>query len=221
MKATGRVDADWANPVPAGESLDDIRPHLRSVAQPVDRLVLDDRNSKQHGDKDIEAQCRSIKQFGVYRNLIVQKSTGRIAVGNGTYLAAQRLGLKYLPVELREMSDAEFRALAASDNVLGTLAPWDDEALKRLKVEYQELPEFAGLLADYDLTSLIDDVLSNLDLPDDEPDEPPPEPEKRESTGIELVHTLSVRCGNEQEQVALATRLEAEGYDVRVSTKNV
>jgi DNA modification methylase len=95
-----------------------------------DALVLDPRNARTHGRRNLEAIQASLTQFGQRRPLVV---TGGMTVvaGNGTLEAARALGWADIAVTVvpSEWSAEQARAYALADNRTAELASWDEDVL--------------------------------------------------------------------------------------------
>lgn len=82
-----------------------------------DQLVPYALNVKQHKDDQVEKIAKSIEKFGWRGNPIVIDDEGVILAGHGRRLAAIKLGLKQVPVEVvTNLSEDEKRAYRLADN---------------------------------------------------------------------------------------------------------
>lgn len=116
------------------------------------------RNSRTHSDAQVSQIAASIKEFG-FTNPILIDETGGIIAGHGRVLAAQKLGLKAVPViTLSHLSETQRRAYVIADNKLALNAGWDDEMLR---LEFSEL-EQAGF--DLELTGFSLDEIEDLQI---------------------------------------------------------
>ena len=94
------------------------------------------RNSRTHSEAQVTKIAASIKEFG-FLNPIITDGSNSIVAGHGRVLAAQKLGLKSLPViEAAHLTDAQRKAYIIADNRLALDAGWDNDMLK---VELQDL----------------------------------------------------------------------------------
>ncbi len=48
---------------------------------PLSSLIQDPVNARKHNERNIEEICRSLREFGQHAPLVVQRSTGRVLVG--------------------------------------------------------------------------------------------------------------------------------------------
>ncbi len=105
---------------------------------PVDKLIPYARNSRTHNDEQIAQIVASIKEFG-FTNPILIGADDVIIAGHGRLMAAQRMGLKEVPVvRLPHLTETQRRALVIADNKIALNAGWDEEMLA---LEMKELEE--------------------------------------------------------------------------------
>lgn len=207
----------------------------RSFAVRADSLVIDvEENVKLHSDKDLEAQQASLKDWQFTRMIIVRRANRQVIIGNGSVLAAMRNGWEYVPVDWRDLTEDQARALGAMDNMLGTLADWNEQAIERLLSDLPalELPELS-----LDLGTLGSDLLSRLEVieepsttestevAEEQPEAKPEEPAQgsvaatlKPTARVVLSHRILVICPNEATQIELMSELMNRGLDCRVST---
>ena len=109
---------------------------------PVVGLKPANRNARTHNDAQIDLLTNSILQFGVVKPVVID-DRGRIVAGHGIWLAAKKLGLKFIPViRLSHLSETQLRTYALADNQLATKSGWDRELLHLELGELEgELPE--------------------------------------------------------------------------------
>ena len=113
---------------------------------PVNKLIPYARNSRTHNDEQVAQIVASIKEFG-FTNPILIGADDVIIAGHGRLLAAQRMGLKEVPVvRLPHLTETQRRALVIADNKIALNAGWDEEMLA---LEMKELKDF-----DFDLDIL-------------------------------------------------------------------
>jgi len=118
----------------------------------IDDLKPDKENCRLHPEKNLIAIRESIKKFGQYSPLIVQKSTNKILVGNARFDVLQKLGYKEVECNVIDLSDEDAKTLAIVDNRTSDMAEWNYEMLVE---QLRELGEAdAGL----------DDLLESLDF---------------------------------------------------------
>ena len=104
----------------------------------VSGLIPYARNSRTHSDVQINKIASSIKEFGFLNPVLIDKDNGIIA-GHGRVMAAQKLGLKEVPVlQIGHLSETQKRAYIIADNRLALDAGWDNEMLR---VEFADLAD--------------------------------------------------------------------------------
>ena len=108
---------------------------------PVDRLLTHPDNARRG---NLEVIRESIRANGFYGACVVQRSTGRILVGNHRYLAAIEEGLVEVPVVWVDKSDDEARRLLLVDNRANDVASYDYTVLVRLLDEQKEEASLLG-----------------------------------------------------------------------------
>lgn len=106
---------------------------------PVDKLIPYARNSRTHNDEQIAQIVASIKEFG-FTNPILIGADDVIIAGHGRLLAAQRMGLKEVPVvRLPHLTETQRRALVIADNKI--MSETDIETVYNLYSNYQDVIE--------------------------------------------------------------------------------
>ena len=119
---------------------------------PIERLIPRANNPRTHTREQVARIAASIQEFGWTSPVLVGAEADIIA-GHARLLAAEKLGMKELPViVLRHLSPAQRRALVIADNQLAIAgAGWDEEMLRvELAILHDE---------DYDLNLVgFDDV---------------------------------------------------------------
>ncbi len=112
---------------------------------PIERLLPYARNPRKN-DEAVDRGASFIKEFGFSVPVLVQ-SDGTIIDGHLRLKCAKRLGMKEIPVTVRDdMTDVQIKAFRLSVNRFSELADWDDDLLK---LELMELDNLQ-----YDISSL-------------------------------------------------------------------
>lgn len=102
----------------------------------IDALRPDDRNARQHDERNIAAIVASLRLHGQVEALVIQKSTGKIIGGNGRVEAMKRLGWTETDVVYVDVDDAQAVALGITLNRTAETSPgWDFPVLKDLIAE--------------------------------------------------------------------------------------
>ncbi len=107
----------------------DVTLRTRVEKRSVDALIPYAKNSRTHSESQVAQIAASIKELGWTTPLLVDESGGIIA-GHGRLLAAQKLGMKEVPVIVADgWTDHQKRAYIIADNKLALNAGWDEELL--------------------------------------------------------------------------------------------
>jgi hypothetical protein len=140
--------------VPDVTSADEVRLHEREMV-PVSSLRPHPRNYRAHPEDQVAHLMQSLREHGLYRNLIVARD-GTVLAGHGVLEAARRLGLPEMPVVRLDLSPNDPKALKllAADNELGRFAEVDDRALTDLLREISRVDVDGLLGTGYDETQL-------------------------------------------------------------------
>jgi ParB-like chromosome segregation protein Spo0J len=117
---------------------------MKTTQVPVSELTkkLDPENARKHSDRNVRAIAHSLQQFGQQKPIVLSPD-GVVIAGNGTVLAAEKLGLKRLAAVVSELDAEKLRQFAIADNRTAELAEWDYEvlagALKQMQDEGADL----------------------------------------------------------------------------------
>lgn len=123
------------------KSIDDIKPY---------------ENNPRNNDDAVDAVANSIKEFGWQQPIVVDIG-GVIIAGHTRYKAAQKLGLKTVPVVVaKDLSEEQVKAYRLADNKSGELASWD----------FDMLNEEIDNIKDIDMSQFGFDDIEEPDLPD-------------------------------------------------------
>jgi len=118
----------------------------------IERLIPRANNPRTHSRDQVASIAASIREFG-FTNPILVGADDDIIAGHARLLAAEKLGMKEVPViVLRHLSLAQRRALVIADNQLAIAgAAWDEDMLRiELAILHEE---------DYDLSLVgFDDI---------------------------------------------------------------
>lgn len=134
---------------------------LKMVERPISELKGYARNPRKNDDQ-VDRMVESISQFG-FRIPVVAKSDGSVIDGHLRLKAAQRMGMKSVPVVLAdELTDAQVKAFRLLANRSANWADWD---VPMLAAELQDLQAdgFDLAMTGFSQTE-IDDVLESLDI---------------------------------------------------------
>ena len=110
-------------------------------------------------DQAVEAVAKSLREFG-FRQPIVVDADGVIIVGHTRWKAAQKLGLKQVPVHVaKDLTPAQIKAYRIADNQTATLAEWNYDLLPI------EIRDLEGLNFDLSLLGFSDTDLTEILAP--------------------------------------------------------
>ena len=85
-------------------------------------------NPRRIGKDAVDAVARSIEQFGWQQPIVVDKEH-TIIVGHTRYKAAQKLGLKEVPVLVADLDERKAAEYRVADNRVAEFSTWDYGAL--------------------------------------------------------------------------------------------
>jgi DNA modification methylase len=123
---------------------------------PIEKPVPYIRNARKISDAAVNKVAGSIKEFG-WRQPIVLDKNGVIIVGHTRFKAAQKLGLKEVPIHIADkLNDSQVKAYRLADNRTGQETKWDDELLSL------ELKELSDLNLDLDIIGFDDKEVNEL-----------------------------------------------------------
>lgn len=143
--------------------LDEFRDHiiedLWPLVKPMDWFKLNPVNSLMHNNLDVDQTAESLKQFKQRSPLVYNENNSQLTAGNGRYMAAEKLGWKYLAF-VGENDDLETAIrYGLADNLTGRRAEWDLVNARKL---VEELGEADALLVP-GMTNAIFDQWKELD----------------------------------------------------------
>ena len=109
----------------------------------VNRLKPYGKNTKIHGEEQIQKLCRSIEEFGFISPILIDSEMNVIA-GHGRLMAAKQLKMKKVPCLFIEgLTEAQRRAYIIADNRLGEYSEWNlelvAEEIEALNLEAADL----------------------------------------------------------------------------------
>ncbi len=144
---------------------------------PIGTLKQNPHNARTHKKGQVKQIADSIRAFD-WTIPILTDEKRMILAGTGRYLAATTLGLREVPIIIKEgLTETEKRALALADNKIASNAGWDNSLL------IPELKELSALLPECNLdlritgfeAPEIDNLMSALSDPELEPQDEVPE----------------------------------------------
>lgn len=166
---------------------------MNIIIEEINKLIPYHNNPRKN--QAVDKVASSIKEFGWQQPIVVDESKV-IVVGHTRYQAAQKLGLKEVPIHIaRGLTESQIKAYRLLDNRANQDALWDDEMLK---IEIKGLEE---LDIDLKLTGFTDKELDNLLFEEKEgltDEDKIPEPPKEPITNLGDIWELGnhkLMCG--------------------------
>ena len=133
---------------------------------PIGEVIPNPRNPNTHPEGQIELLAKIIEFQGWRAPIVVSKTSGFVVRGHGRLLAAQRLKLKTVPVDVQEYdNEAQEWADLIADNRIAELAEMDRASLKDL-IEELDTGEIDLDLTGFDQGGL-ENLMSQFHIPDD------------------------------------------------------
>lgn len=165
---------------------------MKVEAKSIDEIKPYENNPRDNDDA-VNAVANSIKEFG-WQQPIVVDNEGVIIAGHTRYKAAQKLGLKTVPVVVAsKLTPEQVKAYRLADNKVGELADWD---MEKLSIELDGIE-------DIDMSEFGFEGLDNLeklddleDAKDDDFDEEPPEEPKSKMGQVFQLGRHRLMCGD-------------------------
>lgn len=139
------------------------------VRRLISELTYDPENARKHGDADLEAVCKSLKKFKQQTPIVVTPD-GVVAKGNGTMMAAQKLGWTHIDTVVTYLTGDELKAYKIADNQTALLSEWDLGRLSEQLIELEEDPALFDALS-FDESWLAENLPEHFSLPESEEDE--------------------------------------------------
>ena len=138
---------------------------------PIETVSLDPDNARKHSDLDVDAIARSLDKFGQQTPIVVDAD--RIVVkGNGTLLAAIKLGWTEIDAIQTVLTGDQLRAYAIADNQTALLSEWDIEKLEQQVQAFEADLQMALGFPQQELDALLAADIADPDDPGGEPEEP-------------------------------------------------
>ena len=111
---------------------------MEIIKIPIDSLIPDPNNAREHDQKNLDAIKGSLTKFGLQKPIVIDDKNVVIA-GNGTLESAKALGwteIDCVRSDLKTMT--EKTAFALADNRTAELANWDMEVLGKELLSLQD-----------------------------------------------------------------------------------
>lgn len=176
---------------------------------------------RQHPDNyrsgDLTAITESIETNKFYGRPIVQKSTGFILAGNHRYLALLKLGAKEIPIEEIDVDDETARRILLVDNKSSDNAENDETKVAALLKLVSE--KNADLTGTGWTTDQFNDIIARSEKVDGDGGKPGKKSRgssKSSGGGTAEGYSVTVICGDEDQQQRVYESLVEDGYTVKM-----
>lgn len=102
----------------------------------IESLVPDPENARTHDARNMDAIMASLREFGQQKPIVVD-ADGIVRAGNGTLLAAKRLGWTQIAIVRSQLRGLDATAYAIADNRTGDLSEFNAQVLAQ---QLQQIP---------------------------------------------------------------------------------
>ena len=180
-------------------------------------LVKHPQNPNTHSDRQIELLAKIIQHQGWRNPVVVSERSGYIVAGHGRLMAAEKLGIKQVPVDLQAFdNEADELAHLVADNRIAELSETDRSVLADLIVELDD-GEFDLALTGFESTDLEELMLAAPPAEgltdEDEVPEPPENPTTVEGD-IWLLGNHRLMCGDSTSVDAVEKLMDGQRADM-------
>jgi DNA modification methylase len=183
----------------------------------IDRLIPYARNPRRN-DEQVDRMASAIKEFG-FRIPIVARSDGSLVDGHLRLKAAQKLGLKEVPVALAdELTEAQVKAFRILANKSANWAEWEPDLLKLELEDLQEM-DFDLELTGFELPELEDILGAGADGGTEGQTDPDAVPEAQKEPvsrlgDVWLLGRHRLMCGDSTDAGSVALLMNGEKADM-------
>lgn len=145
----------------------------------VSDLTLDPNNARKHGESDVAAIAASLDKFSQQTPIVIT-SDNVVIKGNGTLMAAMKLGWTHVEAIRTNLTGQQITAYAIADNRTSDLSEFDNEKLLELLqgLDEQSLIDACGFdeMAMAELLQEVEYLQPKPEIVEDEIPEPPVDP---------------------------------------------
>lgn len=190
---------------------------LKVEMWPIERCIPYCRNPRKN-DEQVDRMASAIREFG-FRIPIVAKSDGSLVDGHLRLKAAQKLGLKEVPVALAdELTEAQVKAFRIAVNKSAELAEWDTSLLA-LEIEDLKELDFDLELTGFELPELEDIMGAGADGGTEGQTDPDAVPEAQEEPvsrlgDVWLLGRHRLMCGDSTDAGSVALLMNGSNADL-------
>lgn len=193
------MEAPTLTTLPAGERINTaLVPHLVPIAS----LVLDPRNTRRHGERNLAEIAASYTRYGQQKPILYRPEDMVVVAGNGSVTACRSLGWQQIAAIPFTGTADEAKGFGVADNRTAELAEWDPDFLGPVLKELTALGD-ASFLVGWS-TAELEDIWGPAPKQSSGPvhgeDDVPAEPEiptsRREDVWLLEGHRLA--CGDSE-----------------------
>ena len=178
---------------------------------PIKELKNHPKNPNVHSQDQVARLAQIIEYQGFRSPIIVSNLSGLIVAGHGRLAAAQKLGLKTVPVDYQDFdSEAQEYAHIVADNAI---AEWAELDLSQINTEALDL----GDDFDIDLLGMKDFIIEVADKYDEETEDEVPEEQSDPDTVVGDIWKLGrhrLMCGDATNEYSVESLLSGETIDM-------
>jgi len=141
----------------------------------IDDLHEDPVNARKHGERNLAATEASLTKFKQRKPVVVNKRTGIIEAGNGTFACAKNMGWTHIAAVFVDDDPTTATGYSIADNRTAELAEWDLPVLSNLLKALNEAEADMSVtgFADFELEPLLAAEFGGIDDPGWDPDDEP------------------------------------------------
>lgn len=176
----------------------------------IDSVRQDPANARAHSDESIAAIMASLNRFRQQKPVVVD-SKGIIRAGNGTWLAAKKLGWKKILIIRSKLKGEDLTAYAIADNRTAEMAQWD---FKTLEAQLAGMGDAAKRAAGFDDIALAE-LQAHMEK---KPRKGKKAAKSERAVTIEESFQVVVECKDEADQQAVFEQMQASGRKCKVLT---
>ena len=113
---------------------------MKITCVPIEELIPDPENAREHDDRSVQAIAASLEKFGQRKPIVVRNNV--VIAGNGTLAAATSLGWSEIEVvSADDLDDTDAVAFAIADNRTSELSNWDTDTLSEMMSKVASAPD--------------------------------------------------------------------------------
>ena len=182
----------------------------------VSDLTLDPNNARKHGEKDLAAIVASLEKFSQQTPIVIT-SDNVVIKGNGTLMAAMKLGWTHVDAIRTNLTGQQITAYAIADNRTSDLSEFDNEKLLELLqgLDEQSLIDACGFdeMAMAELLQEVEYLQPKPEIVEDEVPEPPGDPITK-SGDLWILGRHRVLCGDSTKAEDVARLMDGSKADL-------